>query len=166
MKRRLYIIRHGKSDWDNAELPDIERPLAPRGIRNAGEMAQRLTNAGLVPRRIYSSPAVRALSTARIMAGHWDLGDDDLDVIGTLYMAWEEEIYEVLAQAAPELTDLAIFGHNPSFTHFANDFLDVSIDNLPTAGVVIITFECATWADISRPNVVEAVVDYPKKKSS
>ena len=128
-------------------------------------MAQRLLKAGLVPQKIYSSSAVRALSTARIMAENWDLGEDDLDVIDALYMAWEEDIYEVIAQADPELSDLAIFGHNPSFTHFANDFLDVSIDNLPTAGVVVVTFESESWAGIGRSEVEKAVVDYPKKSS-
>ena len=163
MRRKLYIIRHGKSSWDHEGLADRDRPLAPRGIRNAGEMARRLERAGMVPERIYSSPANRALSTARIMADTWDLPDHALQVEDILYMAWEDDIYGVIAQAPPELESLAIFGHNPSFTDFANDFLDPPIDNLPTAGVVVVTLESDSWAGIGRPGVVECLVDYPKK---
>ncbi len=42
MKRQLYIIRHGKSSWDNEGLDDIDRPLNPRGLRSANMMAERL----------------------------------------------------------------------------------------------------------------------------
>ena len=78
MLRRLYIIRHGKSSWDHPGLEDIDRPLANRGIRNAGDMAGRLQQAGLIPQLIYSSPASRALNTAMLMSKSWDLKPEQL----------------------------------------------------------------------------------------
>lgn len=164
MLRRLYIIRHGKSSWDHAGLEDIDRPLASRGIRNAGEMAERLQAAKLVPQLIYSSPASRALNTALIMSKSWGMGPEKLQIHDPLYMAYASEIEQVVAAAPSEITDLAIFGHNPSFTVYANGFLELPLDNLPTAGIVIVTLDSDSWGGIGPEHVKETYVDYPKRK--
>ena len=164
MHRRLYIIRHGKSSWDHYGLEDIDRPLANRGIRNAGDMAERLKAMDRVPRLILSSPASRALNTALLMSKAWGLSPDQLQIHDSLYMAYPSEIEKVVAGAPPEIFDLAIYGHNPSFTAYANSFLELPLDNLPTAGVVIVTLESEKWGGIGRKHVKETYVDYPKRK--
>jgi len=164
MIRRLYIIRHGKSSWDHHGLEDIDRPLADRGIRNAGDMAERLLEAGLIPRLIFSSPANRALNTALIMSKSWGLGPEQLQIHEPLYDAYPSDIQEVVEGAPAEITDLAIYGHNPSFTVYANGFLEYPLGNLPTAGVVIVTLESDSWEGIGRQHVKETYVDYPKRK--
>ena len=164
MLRRLYIIRHGKSSWDHYGLEDIDRPLANRGIRNAGDMAERLKAMDRVPQLILSSPASRALNTAMLMSKAWGLDPDQQQIHDPLYMAYPSEIGKVVASAPPEITDLAIYGHNPSFTTYANSFLELPLDNLPTAGVVIVTLESDSWGGIGRKQVKETYVDYPKRK--
>lgn len=163
MERRLYIIRHGKSSWDEEGLDDIDRPLAPRGHRNADTMARRLIERGTVPGMIFTSPANRALTTAQIMSRLWDLPPASMQIHDELYMAYEEEIDDVVGMAPDSVTDLAIFGHNPDFTLYANRFLDEPLDNLPTAGVVIVTFESDSWKGIGRAKVKQTYMDYPKR---
>jgi len=164
MERRLFIIRHGKSSWDNEGLDDIDRPLAERGLRNAEDMASRLKERGLIPQLVYSSPANRALNTALIMCRHWGLSPADLQIHDSLYMAYLTEIGQVVSGAPDRVTNLAIFGHNPSFTLYANQFLAEPMDNLPTAGVVVLTLDSENWKDIGRARVSEALVDFPKRK--
>ena len=164
MERKLFIIRHGKSSWDHEGLDDIDRPLASRGIRNAGEMAERLLALKLVPELLLSSPASRALNTALIMSKIWELGPDSLQIIDALYMAYIAEIAQVIAGVPSEVRELAIFGHNPSFTVFANQYLTLPLDNLPTAGVVVVKLESESWDGIGRRDVLETHVDYPKKR--
>ncbi len=165
MERRLFIIRHGKSSWENEGLDDIDRPLAERGIRNANEMAQRLIDLGLVPDLLLSSPASRALNTALIMSRIWKLGADALQIHDSLYDAFVSEIDQVISGTPQTIQNLAIFGHNPSFTQYANQFLEEPLDNLPTAGVVIVTLDTEDWNDIRRANVKESYVDYPKRQA-
>ena len=135
MERKLFIIRHGKSSWENEGLDDIDRPLAERGIRSAHDMAQRLSEMGLVPDLILSSPASRALNTALIMSRVWTLEPGALQIHDNLYDAFIKEIEQVVASAPDDVLNLAIFGHNPSFTIYANQFLDESLDNLTTPAV-------------------------------
>ncbi len=163
MERKLFIIRHGKSSWDNEGLNDIDRPLAERGILSANEMATRLKEMRLVPELILTSPASRALNTALIMSRVWALEAGDLQIHDPIYMAYVSEIEQVIAGIPNEVCGLAIFGHNPTFTEYANQFLQEPIDNLPTAGVVIITFDTDRWSGIGRTDVKDTYVDYPKR---
>ncbi|MCP4311719.1 MAG: histidine phosphatase family protein [Bacteroidetes bacterium] len=163
MERKLFIIRHGKSSWDNEGLDDIDRPLSDRGTRSAAMMAGRLQEKELVPGLIYSSPANRALNTALIMKRAWGLDPSVLQIHDDLYMAYMSEITEVVGQAPDDEDSLAIFGHNPSFTQYANTFLKAPLDNLPTAGVVVVTLESESWKRIGRDHVTQTYVDYPKR---
>lgn len=40
--KEVIFVRHAKSDWDHPGLKDIERPLAPRGMKDAPVMASKL----------------------------------------------------------------------------------------------------------------------------
>lgn len=162
MHRKLYIIRHGKSSWES-EVRDMDRPLTERGVRNSYDMAERLAKNGMIPEKVYSSTGIRALHTAVIMARVWNLPDQDLSVRASLYMSGSSEVDMLLAEIPDEVESAAIFGHNPAWTAYANRFMNHSIDNIPTAGVVILTFDTDSWNEISRSNLVEEVFDYPKK---
>src|SRR5580765_6458176 len=71
-ERTLILLRHGKSDWSGDE-PDIARPLAARGRRQAPDAGRWLaTHVGSIDLAVVS-PAVRARST-------WDLVSAVLDV--------------------------------------------------------------------------------------
>ncbi|MBC7912920.1 MAG: histidine phosphatase family protein, partial [Pyrinomonadaceae bacterium] len=66
--KQLLLVRHAKSDWNNSDLTDFERPLNKRGQKDAPEMAERLLHQHIIPQLIVSSPAVRALTTAEHFA--------------------------------------------------------------------------------------------------
>ncbi|MDE0250203.1 MAG: histidine phosphatase family protein, partial [Gammaproteobacteria bacterium] len=68
MPRSLTLVRHAKSSWADAGLTDFERPLNRRGLRDAPMMGQRLARAGYQADAIISSPAVRAATTADLIA--------------------------------------------------------------------------------------------------
>ena len=68
--KSLYLLRHAKSSWDNPGLSDIDRPLNPRGERDAPRMGKAL-GARLQPMMFHVSPAERAQSTFRNLQLHW-----------------------------------------------------------------------------------------------
>jgi phosphohistidine phosphatase len=71
--KTLYLLRHAKSDWNNAFDGDHDRPLAPRGIEAAERVGRVLAAAGEIPDRILTSSAVRARTTVELAAesGDW-----------------------------------------------------------------------------------------------
>ena len=66
--KTLFLIRHAKSSWDDAVLPDRDRPLDDRGERDVAKMGKRLVARNVKADLIMSSPAKRALATAEVIA--------------------------------------------------------------------------------------------------
>ena len=67
-QRRITLLRHAKSDWNSPTRDDFDRPLNARGNRDAPRMGKQLYQRGLHPQLILSSPALRAITTAEIVA--------------------------------------------------------------------------------------------------
>ena len=162
MQRRIFICRHGKSSWESI-VDDIDRPLTERGVNNSYEMAERVALTGEIPEMILSSPANRALHTAIIMAKVWEVQDQNIRISDNLYLPDQDDIISLLFELGDDVKSVAIFGHNPGFTDFANRFLENPLENLPTAGIVIVSLNIDSWSDIIDCKVDEAIVDYPKK---
>ena len=68
--KTLYVVRHAKSSWEYHELPDMDRPLKGRGIRDAHLMASWLQDLLSTVPVLYSSPATRTLHTAMIVCAN------------------------------------------------------------------------------------------------
>lgn len=162
--RTLYIGRHAKSSWDHPGRSDIDRPLAERGVKNAYDMAHRMKERGDKPELIISSPANRALHTAIIFARGLRLPFSRFQVNEDLYMSGEETLLNIIFSLDNKIESLMIFGHNPDFTHLANYFLTNHVDNIPTCGLVSLTFNSAGWEEIHKSNLVDFLIDYPKNK--
>ncbi len=162
MEKKFFIIRHGKSSWENL-VDDIDRPLIDRGIKGAYMIADRLKEEGLIPEKGISSPAARALHTASIVARVTGMKEGSLSVNNELYLAEVKDILKLVRETPEDISSLAVFGHNPGFTELANRFLPEAIENLPTAGVVVVSFR-GGWKELDPGNVTGIYIDYPKKQ--
>ncbi len=163
IEKHLLIIRHGKSSWEKV-VEDIDRPLQERGVRDAYEMARRIADRGMIPEMMVSSPADRALHTAMIMARTWKVPESNFHVHNDLYLPEKEDLLNVLGETEEQVSSMAMFGHNPAFTEFANMLLPEPIENIPTAGIVRISFS-GSWDNILEAAVTGTLFDYPKKKN-
>ncbi|KPJ90982.1 MAG: hypothetical protein AMS18_09660 [Gemmatimonas sp. SG8_17] len=161
--KTLLLVRHAKSSWKDQALADCDRPLNNRGMRDAPRMGKRLANRQVQPDLVVSSPAVRAMSTAKAIAT--EIGYPATKI------AVEECIYHGgiagLLRAIHELDDAAncamLFGHNPELTSLVNQLAHCSIDNVPTCGVAEIKFTATSWREIGEVGGQLVDFDYPKK---
>lgn len=164
--RILTIVRHAKSSWKDAGLADRDRPLNERGEHDAPMMGTRLKDAGVRPSLMISSPAVRAWTTARIFATELGYPREFLQREDDLYLASVGDIIGVLAQQDPGFQSIMLFGHNPGLTEFANRLIPDITSNLPTCGVVSVTFEADDWDLSFTPACELQLFDYPKNSTS
>ena len=161
--KRLTLVRHAKSDWSLAGQPDWDRPLNRRGQRDAPEMARRLRGRRLKPDLVLSSPAVRALSTAAIMARELKVPSAHVRQDERLYLASPADMLAVIRESGGRSRHLMVFGHNPGITDFANRLSSGDrIDNLPTCGVFTATFAIDDWSHLDWDSGQDAEFDYPK----
>ena len=161
--KHLTLIRHAKSSWKNAYLLDIDRPLNKRGKRDAPVMGGRLIERGSSPDLVISSPATRALATAEVIAEEIEYPLEEIVVDERMYGADAGELLDIIQGFDDVLDHVMCFGHNPGLTDLVNYLSPYYIDNVPTCGVVELTFGTETWAHVGRVEPTHFYFDYPKK---
>lgn len=161
--KRLFIVRHGKSDWDFQSVKDIDRTLKERGISDGYKMARRLLEKELIPDIIISSDAIRALHSAVIFRRVLGLPPAALTINHELYLAGVERILSILYAIDNRINAVMIFGHNPGFSELAHNLSNLSIPDIPTTGMVILDFDTNNWSEITKHLLSNEVFDSPGK---
>jgi phosphohistidine phosphatase len=162
--KRLILLRHAKSSWDDTGLADEDRPLAGRGLRDAPRMGERLAKHGAKPDLLLTSPAVRARRTAELVASALEQPGIVIRREPRLYLASPGELLDVISTVDDAVEELMLVGHNPGLTDFINKLLpELRLHNLPTAGVVAVNCDTDSWSRISAAGFRLRFYDYPKK---
>lgn len=160
--KTLYLMRHAKSSWSFDDLTDKERPLNDRGRDDAPMMGQALAKRNIQLDLLLSSPAVRALSTAALVAHELNYPADKVAVEEHIYEATVPDLLAVVRHCPDEADSVLLVGHNPTITDFANVLSPSTIPDMPTAAIVCLKFACARWAEIDRANAEYYFYDHPK----
>ena len=147
--KKLILIRHAKSSWE-FNLPDEERPLINKGITDAKLVANYLKEKIKNCDAIFASPAKRALSTCNVFSSILNLRNDKIEIVDDLYDFEGEKVINFIKSLNNEYKNVMIFGHNHAFTSISNIFGNKFIDNVPTAGVVVINFDTNDWKKINK----------------
>ena len=161
--KTLTLLRHAKSSWKDTSLKDRDRPLNKRGERDAPKMGKRIDAAGIRPSLIVSSPAVRALTTAKVAAKALDYPLEYLEREDQLYLASLDDLLDVLVAQDDKFDRIMLVAHNPGLTDFANFLQPGLTNNLPTAGVITVNIDQDHWNLYERPPTELVYYDWPKK---
>jgi len=160
--KSVFLIRHAKSSWSNPAQDDFERPLNERGLGDLELASARLTAHGFNPDRVFTSPAVRARSTAIGLMQGCDIPRDRLEEAPRLYLAGLTDWLTTLQNVENDFSMVAAVGHNPGITSLVEMLTGQSIGNLPTCGIALIEFDIPHWKDLGASPGNLAWLDYPK----
>jgi len=145
--KTLLILRHAKSSRDDVSLPDHDRPLSKRGLRDAPRIGHLLCEERLVPDLILASTAVRALQTATFVA-QASRYDRELRTLPELYLA-EAAVYLSIVRRLDETHGrVMVVGHNPGIEELVLA-LTGRAESMPTAALAHIRFPADRWADVA-----------------
>ena len=148
--RRLILIRHAKSSWDDPLMRDHDRPLNPRGREAAEDLGQWLASRDYLPDEILCSTAVRTGETLKGLAPA--LGNlPQPRLAGTLYHAAPDVMMAVLRKATGRC--VMMLGHNPGIAEFAQMLparapAEPDVHRYPTAATLVVDFEIGAWSDV------------------
>lgn len=153
--KRLFLLRHAKSSWDDPAFADFERPLAPRGRRAAGRLAQYMGENALSFDLVLCSGAERARETWRRIAEamgsnvptHFEDG---------LYLAGAQALMARLRALDPGVNSVLVVGHNPDLEILARRLCREGTDDAlarlkakyPTGGLAEIALDCQDWSSL------------------
>jgi phosphohistidine phosphatase len=147
--KQLILVRHGKSSWEFG-VEDRDRPLMERGIQDAHKVSRHFGASSVVPDAVYSSPAIRALHTCVVFLRKLKIPYTKFSLAERLYVFSGDALIDFILDLPDSQDTVMIFGHNHAFTEIANDLGDRPIDNVPTTGLVQITFDVDSWQHIRK----------------
>ena len=155
--KKLTLLRHAKSSWDDPVERDFDRPLNKKGKRAAAVMGRFIRSKGLRFDQILASPAVRVIETlenveeasGQAMEPTWDR---------KIYLASSATLLDVLRGAHADADHILMVGHNPGLEDLIFDLVpddgtsparDEVETKYPTAALAEMTLAIDSWADIS-----------------
>jgi phosphohistidine phosphatase len=142
--KKLFLIRHAKSDW-SFDLKDFDRPLNPRGMKDAPQMGKHLKSNHIHPDLIMSSSANRAISTARLIANEIGYPLNDIQENDNVYHASPQDILKQIWKVDDKIDTLFVFGHNPGLSELV-EYLSDEPTELKTCCVAVLKLEVEQWA--------------------
>ena len=143
--RTLYLLRHAKSSWKDQSLADFERPLAGRGRKACGLMAQFIRDKEIQFDLVLSSTALRARETIDLIGKQAQL-HSELRFDERIYEASVTDLLEVTSQIENDRKSVLLVGHNPGLEEFLLALSGVS-ERLPTAALVKLKLKVSKWSD-------------------
>jgi phosphohistidine phosphatase len=151
--RRVYLLRHAKSSWDDPALSDHDRPLAPRGRRAAASLARYLKKERIRPELVLCSSSVRTQQTLDGIRPA--LGKKArVEIEDGLYAASEAVLLERLRSTAGEVESVLVIAHNPGTQDLAvslvgrGEGLGRLHEKFPTGALAALAFS-GPWADLA-----------------
>jgi phosphohistidine phosphatase len=151
--KRLFLLRHAKSAWDDPALRDRDRPLAPRGRKAAKRVARWARKHGVRPQLVVCSSAERAQQTLQgVLPG---LGEPTVWVEMTLYAAGVETLLARVRALPEEVDEVMLVGHNPGLMELVlllaapGPLRERARENLPTGALAELEMDVGRWADVS-----------------
>jgi phosphohistidine phosphatase len=129
---KLYFIRHGKASYDAPS--DELRPLLPEGIEQAQDLGRILKSLGVKPRKLYTSPRLRAKETAEHIGKALDINPEITEACNFDFnFSKALKLVEGLAEGA----EIVFVGHNPSMSETVTEATGALID-LSTGGAACV----------------------------
>jgi phosphohistidine phosphatase len=153
--KRLILLRHAKSAWDNPSVADFDRPLSKRGRRAAPIMGAYLARKAMVPGLILASAARRAVETLDLVTAGWP-SKPPVRKLKSLYLSMPREMLRRLQAIGRGPDCVMLVGHNPGLADLASWLCGEAkaeqraslARKFPTAAVAVLEFDVEDWADV------------------
>ena len=162
--KRLLVVRHAKAAKAEGRGEDFDRPLAPRGEHDAAEMGRRLARNKAHPGAILTSPAERALATAKLIARELDFPWDEIRTVKSAYLGDASTLLNLVRRIDERVEAALLVGHNPGISELAQVLARNFAQELPTGAVVSLDLQADTWAGVRRGSGSLRFYDYPKNR--
>jgi len=147
--KHLILIRHAETAEKVTGQIDKDRELTAAGMRQAASAGRFLKNQSSGIDIIYSSAATRAATTAQLIAEQLNSNTDLVSVEDELYQASVRTLFELLRDG-DQHQNIAIVGHNPTISYFAEFITNTDLDEMKPACVLILKLDIGNWKDLEK----------------
>lgn len=149
MKKTLILVRHATAEDQKLMVKDFERELVGKGKTDSSTMGRWMALKGIYPDRFISSSAPRASQTAVIIGDQLKFQAADIILEDSLYDGGPRAYLSVVNAIPEDSNIVALFGHNPDITYFAEYLSGADLDSMSKGSIVVIDFKDQAWAEVS-----------------
>lgn len=152
--KRLGLLRHAKSDWDDMSLRDFDRGLNDRGRKGARLMGDHIRQQGGAWDMVLASPAERVKLT--LEASGLDL---PVRFEESAYLADSPTLIQLVSACDDKAEAILLMGHNPGLQELALDLVSPDAENdlfsevmqkYPTAAYAVLELSIDSWANLKQ----------------
>ena len=156
------IVRHAHAEKNDGDVEDFERRLDKRGRTEAERMAELAHALGVRADHIVSSPAVRAISTAKEFARSLGFPLQKIRHDDRIYLAERATLVTILRSTPAAFRHVILFGHNPGVSRLAAWLSgDDTIGDLPTAAVCTLKGNIQGWDSVAQGSFEKLRLRWP-----
>lgn len=145
--KTLYLLRHAKAEEGRPFMPDKERALSEKGVKDAEKLASRLSKKDLSLDLVLVSPSVRTITTGQIIAAGLHISSAHLLAKDSLYAAETMELLKIISSVSKKINRLMIVGHNPGLMNLAS-FITGEPLSMATCSLIKFSFDFKDWHEI------------------
>ena len=143
--KTLFLMRHAKSSWENADLADFDRPLNAQGEIEATFIGETIRQQKFQIDLIISSPAERAKQTAFLIKKHAQI-TSEIVFDDKIYEASPHALLRIVSELNEDKNFVLLIGHNPGFENLIK-ILTGKIEPMPTATLAVINLQIGNWSE-------------------
>ncbi|MDH5597811.1 MAG: histidine phosphatase family protein [Cyclobacteriaceae bacterium] len=151
-KKQIFLLRHARTNDVIMGQNDRERELTSIGLQNATRMGIYFSNKGISFDQIISSPAIRAATTAKLVAEQIKYDTENIYFNEDIYEASVRTLLATLNYLKNEWEKVLLVGHNPAISYLAEYITGEPIGNITTCGLVNIKFNFKSWEEVGQGN--------------
>jgi len=142
-QKTLLLLRHAKSSWKKLNITDHDRLLNERGKKDAPKMGKVIKELDIVPDLIISSPAKRAMDTAKLVAENCKY-KKNIEKNPLLYASTLENYIDVISIVSDYHQKVLVVGHNPIIEELVIKFIN-RMEIIPTCTLVQLSLNIQSW---------------------
>ena len=160
--KTLYLLRHGKSSWEEAGKDDHDRSLLDKGVQKTALIADYLSGKSEIPQLVICSTAKRARQTLKVLSEKLGIRKKAIIYDKALYEKEADDFFELLCQADDATESVMLVGHNPSISEFAAKLCRCIPEEMPTSSVFALELHCDHWQDAISCRASKKFLNTPK----
>ena len=164
--KTIYLVRHGKAVSRDLDIPDFERSLVDKGEKNSVRMAQLLKDKDLSADLFISSPANRALETAKIFSRVFTYPEDEILLEKGIYDDIDSKsFFTILKKIDDKFNSVMLFGHEPTISGLVSELVPEFSAGMSKSGIAGITLSIEKWADVKPGTGILKLLLFPGKSA-
>ncbi|WP_338768493.1 phosphoglycerate mutase family protein [Bernardetia sp. ABR2-2B] len=161
--KKLFLLRHAQTEGYSLSNPDSKRKLTERGVQDAMKLGQLLYEENIEIDSIVSSVAIRAQTTARLIANGVKYLPSNIQIEEDLYQCSEVDLLRFISQIDDNsINNLLLVNHNPAVSALIYLLAEKDYGFLSPCSLVIFSFDVENWTEITKGSGTVETIRIPE----